>query len=168
MAGPVKLDDIDFALLESLAEHPQVGVLETSRRIKVARATVQARLRKLTEAGVISGFHPHIDVAAAGFGVQCFVQLQTVQGELDAVAADLAAIPGVLEAYATTGASDVLCRIAAPDHEGLQAVLVEIGRSRFVARSSSIVVLSAIVEPRTMPLLRTLSGHRSARAPRYR
>lgn len=167
MAGPVKLDDIDFALLESLAEHPQVGVLETSRRIQVARATVQARLRKLTDAGVIAGFQPHIDVAAAGFGVQCFVQLQTVQGELDGVTHDLTAIPGVLEAYATTGASDVLCRIAAEDHEGLQAVLVQIGRSAYVARSSSIVILSAIVRPRTMPLLRTLSGSRSARAPRY-
>lgn len=168
MAHSVVLDDIDFALLESLAEHPQVGVLETSRRIKVARATVQARLKKLSDAGVISGFQPHIDVAAAGFGVQCFVQLQTAQGELEAVSAELAAIPGILEAYSTTGASDILCRVAAADHEGLQATLVQIGRSRFVSRSASIMVLSAIVPPRTMPLLRTLESARSSRAPRYR
>lgn len=168
MSDPVQLDDIDFALLESLAEHPQIGILETSRRIHVARATVQARLRKLEQAGVIAGYQPHLDVAAAGFGVQCFVQLQTAQGELDKVAAGLAAIPGVLEAYATTGTSDVLCRIAAQDHAGLQDVLVQIGRSPYVVRSSSIVVLSAIVPFRTMPLLQTLDRRKAARAPRYR
>jgi DNA-binding Lrp family transcriptional regulator len=168
MSDPVQLDDIDFALLESLAEHPQIGILETSRRIHVARATVQARLRKLEQAGVIAGYEPHLDVAAAGFGVQCFVQLQTAQGELDKVAADLTAIPGVLEAYATTGTSDVLCRVAAQDHAGLQDALLQIGRSKYVARSSSIVVLSAIVPFRTMPLLQTLDRRKASRAPRYR
>jgi DNA-binding Lrp family transcriptional regulator len=168
MSEAARLDDIDFALLESLAEHPQIGVLETSRRIRVARATVQARLRKLEEAGVIAGYQPHIDLAAAGFPVQCFVQLQTVQGELDKVAEDLAAIPGVLEAYATTGASDVLCRVAAQSHQGLQEALIEIGRSRFVSRSDSIVVLSAIIPFRTMPLLQTLDRRKAVRAPRYR
>ena len=168
MSDPIQLDDIDFALLESLAEHPQIGILETSRRIHVARATVQARLRKLEEAGVIAGYQPHIDVAAAGFGVQCFVQLQTTQDELEKVAADLAAIPGVLEAYATTGTSDVICRVAAQDHPGLQDALLQISRSRYVSRSSSIVVLSAIVPFRAMPLLQTLDRRKNARAPRYR
>src|SRR5204862_160681 len=75
MRHGIELDEIDLALLTSLHEAPQIGVLETSRRIKVARATVQARLRKLEEAGVIAGYQPQIDLAAAGFGVQCFVQL---------------------------------------------------------------------------------------------
>lgn len=165
MSG-IELDEIDLALLTSLHEAPQIGVLETSRRIRVARATVQARLRKLEEAGVIAGYQPQIDVAAAGFGVQCFVQLHIAQGELDKVAEDLTAMPGVLEAWATTGENDILCRIAAASHEGLQETLVQLSRSRFVARSSSIVVLSAIVKPRTLPLLQTIDAKRS-RAPRY-
>lgn len=166
MSAGVELDEVDLALLTSLHEDPQIGVLETSRRIHVARATVQARLRKLEEAGIIAGYEPQIDVAAAGFGVQCFVQLQVEQGEIEAVAADLAAIPGVLEAYATTGASDVLCRVAAASHDRLQETLVQMSRSRWVARSTSIIVLSAVVKPRVLPLLQTLE-RRPSRAPRY-
>ncbi len=166
MRHGIELDEIDLALLTSLHEAPQIGVLETSRRIKVARATVQARLRKLEEAGVIAGYQPQIDLAAAGFGVQCFVQLHIAQGELDSVAAELAEIPGVLEAWATTGENDILCRVAAASHEGLQETLVKIARSRFVARSSSIVVLSAVVKPRSLPLLQTVEAMPS-RAPRY-
>lgn len=165
----VKLDAIDFALLDSLHRDPQIGVLETSRRIRVARATVQARLKKLESAGIIVGYHPHIDLAAAGFDVQCFVQLETTQGELHQVGAALAAIPGVLEAFATTGASDVLCRVAATSHQELQATLVEIGRNPLISRSISIVVLSEIVKFRAMPLLRTLdTDDRSMRSPKYR
>ncbi|RJS46122.1 Lrp/AsnC family transcriptional regulator [Nocardioides cavernaquae] len=166
MRHGIELDEIDLALLTSLHEAPQIGVLETSRRIKVARATVQARLRKLEEAGVIAGYQPQIDLAAAGFGVQCFVQLHIAQGELDSVADELAEIPGVLEAWATTGDNDILCRVAAASHEGLQETLVQLSRQQFVARSSSIVVLSTIVKPRTLPLLQTVEA-KPSRAPRY-
>lgn len=168
MLDLVTLDDVDFALLDSLHRDPQIGVLETSRRVGVARATVQARLKKLEGAGVIAGYQPHLDVAAAGFGVQCFVQLETAQGELSAVAEELAAIPNVLEAFATTGGSDVLCRVAAASHQGLQETLLRIGRSPLVARSISIVVLSEIVPFRAMPLLRTLDARPVSRSPRYR
>lgn len=162
----IELDEIDLALLTSLHEAPQIGVLETSRRIKVARATVQARLRKLEEAGVIAGYAPQIDLAAAGFGVQSFVQLHIAQGELDSVSEELAAIPGVIEAWATTGENDILCHVAAASHEGLQQTLVQIARSKFVARSSSIVVLSSVVKARTLPLLQTVEA-KPSRAPRY-
>ena len=55
-------------------------------------------------------FGPDVDVAAAGFGVQAFVTLEIAQGALDDVHRDLAAIPGVLEAHATTGSGDLAFR----------------------------------------------------------
>src|SRR4029453_7670664 len=39
---------LDARLLALLAEEPRIGVLECSRRLQVARGTVQARLDKLT------------------------------------------------------------------------------------------------------------------------
>ena len=47
-------------LIELLAEEPRIGVLECSRRLGVARGTVQARLDKLVDRGVIGGFGPEI------------------------------------------------------------------------------------------------------------
>ena len=119
----------------------------------VARATATARLQRLEQAGVVTGFGPDIDVAAAGFGVQAFVTLEIAQGALDSVHRELAAIPGILEAHATTGSGDVLCRVAASSHEALQRTLVELNRSSAVVRSTSVVVLSRLVPWRTLPLL---------------
>ncbi|KOX06103.1 AsnC family transcriptional regulator [Streptomyces sp. NRRL B-1140] len=163
-----ELDELDVALLTALSENPRVGDLELSRLTKVARATVQSRLRRLTETGVISDWDPSVDAAAAGFPVQAFVTLEIAQGALDDVAADLEGIPHVLEAYVTTGSSDVLCKVATPSHQELQATLVRLNRSASVVRSTSVMVLSVLVPPRILPLLRTATPTRPGRAPAYR
>jgi DNA-binding Lrp family transcriptional regulator len=111
-----ELDALDLALIGALRDNPRAGVLQLSRLTRVARATVQSRLDRMERDGVITGYGPDIDVAAAGFGVLAFVTLEITQGALDRVREDLAAIPGVLEAYAITGAGDVLCQVAATAH----------------------------------------------------
>ena len=63
------------------------------------------------------------------------------------MAEELTAIPGVLEAYATTGTSDVLCRVAAASHQDLQETLLALNRSVTVVRSTSTIVLSVVVAP---------------------
>lgn len=151
----MNLDDLDVTLLETLHTHPRVGDLELSRVAGVARATVQSRLRKMTEAGVIRDWAPTIDPAAAGHTVQAFVTLEISQGALEDVRRDLAEIPEVLEAYVTTGSFDVFCKVATGSHAKLQEVLVRIDQSHAVVRSTSVVTLSTLIEPRTLDLLRT-------------
>ena len=81
------IDDLDLALLRSLHAHPRIGDMELSRVTKVARATVQSRLRRLADIGVIASWGPEVDAAAAGFPVQAFVTLEIAQGALAQVAA---------------------------------------------------------------------------------
>jgi DNA-binding Lrp family transcriptional regulator len=158
------LDALDVALLAALREHRRAGVLELSRITGVARATVSARLQRREDAGVVTGYGPDIDVTAAGFGVQAFVTLEIAQGAIEAVRRDLEAIPGVLEAHATTGSGDVLCRVAASSHEALQQTLVHLNRSSAVVRSTSVVALSQLVPWRTLPLLESESAPGAGRS----
>jgi DNA-binding Lrp family transcriptional regulator len=168
MAGDGAIDALDLALLTALTDSPRSGVLELSRQVGVARATVQARLQRLEESGVIAGYGPEIDLGAAGFTVQAFVTLEIAQGALAEVTADLVAIPGVLEAHATTGAGDVLCRVAAESHGALQEILLRLGRSSCVVRSTSVIALSELVPRRALPLLAAGGGRPAGRAPAYR
>ena len=153
MAERRLLDALDVGLLSALRTAPRAGVLELARLTGVARATVQARLSRLEETGVVTGHGPDVDLAAAGYPVSAFVTLEIAQGGLDEVAAHLAALPGVLEAHATTGTGDVLCRVAAASMDDLQRTLLELSRSPAVVRSTSVVALSCLVEPRFLPLL---------------
>lgn len=160
-------DALDVALLRALQEHPRIGDLELSRTAKVARATVQGRLRRMDEHGVIRDWSPTVDVAAAGFEVQAFVTLEIAQGALSDVTAHLESIPEVLEAHVTTGSFDVICRVATASHAQLQEVLVRIDQSAFVTRSTSVVALSVLIQPRTLPLLES-RAEPAGRAPAYR
>jgi DNA-binding Lrp family transcriptional regulator len=165
----VHLDPLDVALVGALRDNPRAGPLELSRLTRVARATVQSRLAKLEDAGVITGYGPDVDLAAAGYPVQAFVTLEIAQGALEEIRADLEEIPGVIEAYATTGAGDVLARVAAPSHGGLQETLLLLNRSPSIARTTSVIVLSVIVSPRVLPLLAAdVTDTAGTRAPAYR
>ncbi|KWV33225.1 Lrp/AsnC family transcriptional regulator [Micromonospora rifamycinica] len=155
----VQLDALDGRLVQLLAEEPRIGVLECSRRLGVARGTVQARLDKLVDRGVIGGFGPEISPAAIGFAVTSFVTLEISQRHgHDTVTAHLAAIPEVLEAHTITGASDLLCRIVARSNTDLQRVIDQIVSSEAIRRASTIIALAEQIPYRTLPLLRSAAG----------
>jgi len=162
-----ELDALDVDLLSALPDHTRVGVLELSRTLHVARGTVQARLDRLERAGVLTGYGPEVDLAAAGYVVQAFVTLEIAQGALHDVTAELAARPAVLEAYACTGSSDVICRVVASSHEDLHQNLLAINQSPTISRSTSVIILSVVVPPRPLPELGSAPRQAPRRAPAY-
>jgi DNA-binding Lrp family transcriptional regulator len=161
----VQLDRLDVRLIELLAAEPRIGVLECSRRLRVARGTVQARLDKLQARGVIRGFGPDISPAAIGFSVTSFVTLEISQryGH-DPVAAHLAEIPEVLEAHTITGSSDLLCRIVARSNADLQRVIDQIVSYEGITRASTIIALAEQIGYRLLPLVRSAAGAASSGA----
>jgi DNA-binding Lrp family transcriptional regulator len=149
------IDELDARLIELLTEEPRIGVLECSRRLGVARGTVQARIDRLQERGVIRGFGPDVDPAALGYQVTAFVTLEIRQaGGHDPVAARLAAIPEVIEVHTITGGGDMLCRIVGRSNQDLQRVIDLIVDVEGVRRASTVIALATPVHQRTLPLVR--------------
>jgi len=149
------LDGLDIRILELLSAEPRLGVLETSRRLGVARGTVQSRLARLQASGVIASFGPTLDPSALGFGVTAFVTLEIRQATGHApVRTHLSAIPEVIEAHTITGSGDVLARVVARSNADLQRVLDLITGSGEVARASSVIALATEIPARVLPLLR--------------
>lgn len=150
------VDDLDVRLIELFAADPRIGVLEASRRLGVARGTVQARLERLQRDGVITGFGPDLEPRALGYAVTAFVTLEIVQGHgHDAVAAHLATIPEVLEAHTISGAADMMCRVVARSNADLQRVLDLVVADPSINRSSTTIALATQIPLRTLPLLRS-------------
>src|SRR6185437_6239286 len=153
------IDQLDARLIELLTAEPRVGMLEASRRLRVARGTVQARLDRLQAGGVITGYGPEISPAALGHGVMAFVTLEIRQaGGHDPVASRLAAIAEVLEAHTITGAGDMLCRVVARTNADLQRVIDAIVDVPGVLRTSTVIALDTPVPYRALPLVRAAAG----------
>lgn len=157
--GNMTIDPLDADLIELLTREPRVGVLEASRRLGVARGTVQARLDRLQRSGVVRGFGPEVDPAAAGYPVTAFCTLEIRQGRgHDVVTAHLAAIPEVLEAHTITGSGDLLVRVVAGSNADLQRVIDQVVDDENVLRTSTVIALQTQIRHRTMPLVRAAAG----------
>jgi DNA-binding Lrp family transcriptional regulator len=158
------IDELDARLIELLTAEPRVGVLEASRRLRVARGTIQARLDRLQARGVVTGYGPDIDPAALGQGVSAFVTLEIRQvGGHDPVADRLAGIPEVLEVHTITGAGDMLCRVVARTNADLQRVIDAIVGVAGVVRASTVIALATPVPYRVLPLVRSVAGIKARR-----
>lgn len=148
------LDALDRALLRTVLREPRLGVLETSRRLRIARGTAQARLARLERERVIRDWAPTVDPLALGFAVTAFATLEVQQGGgHQAVADHLTSIPEVLEAHTTTGQGDLLCRIVARDHADLQRVLDELTASPLISRTATVISLTNEIPYRVVQLL---------------
>jgi DNA-binding Lrp family transcriptional regulator len=152
------MDDLDATLIRLFAAEPRVGVLEASRRLRVARGTVQARLNKLSETGVVTGWGPDLAPEAIGYPVTAFLTLEIRQGSADdggheAIAEHLATIPEVLEAFTITGAGDMWCRVVARSNSDLQRVIDAVLSDAGIVRSSTVIALATQIPYRVLPLL---------------
>jgi DNA-binding Lrp family transcriptional regulator len=151
--GRAGIDELDARLLHELDAAPRVGVLELSRRLGVARATVQARLDRLVRRGIIATFAPTLNPEALGFGVTAFATLEIRQGRGAQVLDHLRSIPEVLEVHTITGQGDMLCRLVARSNDDLQHVLNRVTEYEEIVRTSTVIALSNPISHRVLPLV---------------
>jgi DNA-binding Lrp family transcriptional regulator len=164
----MSIDELDARLLVTLRENPRVGLLEVARILGVARGTVQARLTKLEQRGVITGHGPEVDASAMGYPISAFMLVELAQGQLLEAVAALQAVPEVLEADAISGPQDLICRIVARDTQHLQQLVNELLRTPAIQRCTSYIVLSSQVPPRTEPLIEAAAAEFATPSPAVR
>ncbi|MDN4598311.1 Lrp/AsnC family transcriptional regulator [Leifsonia virtsii] len=153
------VDKLDAELIALLAAEPRLGVFEASRRLGVARGTVQARLDRLQRSGVVQDFAPTVDPELLGYPVTAFVTAELATGE-DGTGEDgagvvdrLRGIPEVLEAHTITGAGDLLIRAVARSNADLKRVIGRIVGAPGIVRTSTVIALATAIPYRTVPLV---------------
>jgi DNA-binding Lrp family transcriptional regulator len=159
---PPPVDELDGQILHLFSTEPRVGVLEASRRLRLARGTVQARLNRLERDGVVVSWAPRISPAALGYSVTAFVTLEIVQHEgRDELTSRLAQIAEVLECWTVTGPGDLWCRVVARSNADLQRVIDSMVTDPSVVRSVSLVGLAEPIPYRTEPLVQSATEPRA-------
>jgi len=147
------IDQLDARIILDMAEHPRSGVLEMSRRLGVARNTVYARLARLEDSGVVTGYGPDVNLAAIGYGVQAFCTLELLQGRFSEVADKLASIPEVIEVHTIAGQGDLVCKLVSTSNPGIMAVVEQILKIDGVDRTTTAISLTEQMTRRTHQLI---------------
>jgi len=149
-----RIDTTDASLLIALVGRPRASAIALSEQTGLSRNTVQARLAKLEQQGVLDSFERQIPPATLGYPLTAYITTQVNQHRLDEVAAALAGIPEVLQADGVSGDSDLLVQVVATDADDLYRIAGQILAIPGVERTSTALVMRELVSYRITPLLR--------------
>ena len=139
----MKLDRIDCGLLEMLQQDARLSNKELARRSGISASTCLERVRRLSEAGVLSGFHAEVSPRALGIGVEAMISVRHSQHHrlaLDTVRQQLLEMPAVTQVFLLAGPLDVLLHVTARDVDHLRQVCEQITARREVAHIETSLV----------------------------
>jgi DNA-binding Lrp family transcriptional regulator len=147
------VDETDARLLLALTRNPRATVVALAEEVGLTRNTVQARLARLEERGVLRTFERRIDPAALGYPLTAYVTVQVVQRRLGPVADALERIPEVLEVQGLSGQGDLLVQVVARDADDLYRIAGLLLATDGVERTTTSLVMRRLVDHRITPLL---------------
>lgn len=123
-----QIDKTDKKILDLLLENARTPISLISRRLKITGAAVHQRLKKLSEAGVITGSKYCVSPAGLGYHTLAFVGIQvnlTSDHTHNEVFDKILDIPEVVECHSITGKYSYMLKIYAQSNEHLKKILVE-------------------------------------------
>lgn len=139
---PATVDGIDLQLIEELQQNARIPFAELARRVQLSTPAVIDRVRRLEEAGVLLGYHAHVNAASLGLKVSAFVKV-TVAGDRIAAFASLArSIPEIIECHRVTGNESFLAQVVVRDMDHLEQVLDAL--MPYVSTNTAIVLNSPV------------------------
>ncbi len=122
------LDEIDRKILRALQMEARLTTSELAGRVGVSPSPCWTRVKRLEEAGYITGYVALLDQEKLGFPDTVLVEVTLERHDeevLDRFGRALAELPEVLEAYLTTGEYDYLIKVAVAGTTGYERFLRE-------------------------------------------
>ncbi|MGB1515514.1 MAG: Lrp/AsnC family transcriptional regulator [Paracoccaceae bacterium] len=114
----MKLDEFDYKIIRLLIQDARQTHLEISDKIGLSPSPCARRIRKLEDAGLITGYTAKIDESMLGFDFTVFVSIK-LDRQIDENLVDfeknILRYPEVLDCWLMTGTYDYLLRVAVRD-----------------------------------------------------
>lgn len=141
MSPKPTLDAVDRRIVAALGRDARLSVRQLAEQVHISRSAAHARLTRLVDEGVITGFHAAIDREKLGLSLTALVIVK-VDTDWSTVSEALAALPFVEKAQALGGDVDILLTVNAPNHDALsETILRRIHTMPGVASTRSYIVL---------------------------
>jgi len=149
-----ELDGKDWQLLEALQQDARLGYAELGRKVRLSAPAVAERVKRLEEAGVISGYRATVDPKRLGYGISAMIRLRCDGATCARIGALVADIPEVLECRRLAGEDSALLHVVAMSIGHLESVLDRLLKTNASTSTTTLIVLQTPHEHR--PLTRAM------------
>ena len=117
------LDEIDRKILLELQSDARTSYAELGRRVGLTTPAVIERVRKLEDAGVITGYRAEIDTAKIGLPITAFVRMSITGVDYSRIIEVAEQSNEVLECHRGTGGDSFIMKVAVASVEHLQEII---------------------------------------------
>ena len=142
--GPyvINLDDVDRQLISLLRDDARTSVVTLAKQLRVARATVQNRLTRLEQNGVIVGYTVRLKPAAEKHRIRALMSVAVHGNRAAEVIKVLRGHPNVATIHSTNGRWDLIAELHADSLENFDRVLGAIRLIDGIANTETSILLS--------------------------
>lgn len=120
-------DATDWRILDALQQDGRATFAELARAVAMSPSAVTERVRRLEEAGVISGYTAVVDQERLGRGILAFVRLRYPNGNYKPFHDLLDTTPEIMEAHHVTGDDCFVIKVGARSMSHLEEISGKIG-----------------------------------------
>ena len=143
-----QLDQTDQKILSLLVKNARMPFLEIARLCDVSGAAIHQRVKRLEQAGVITGSRLLVKPQALGLNVCAFVSISLSEASKYAeVVERLAQIPEVVECHFVTGKYALLVKLYCFDNDHLMEVLLNtIQKIPHILATETMIALDEVID----------------------
>ena len=137
------LDETGWHILEALQENARLSFSELGQRVGLSSPAVAERVRRMEDAGIITGYRAEVNTAKIGYPITAIIRVSNSSGERCArLTASTQSIPEVLECYRVTGSDSLIMKVMAASVEHLELLIDRISEHGQLTTS---IVLSTVL-----------------------
>lgn len=137
-----QLDKISWNILRELQVDARLSYAELGRRVGLTTPAVIERVRKLEDAGIITGYRAEIDAAKVGLPITAFIRMSITGVDYSHIIEVVQESNEVLECHRGTGGDSFIMKVAVADVGHLQTIIDKL--VPFGITTTSIVLSSPV------------------------
>ncbi|MBV2143390.1 Lrp/AsnC family transcriptional regulator [Falsochrobactrum sp. TDYN1] len=162
MKTALKLDTVDFRILEAVQENARITRSALAEKVGLSPTPCWLRLRKLEEAGIITGYHAHIALRKVAPIAHVAVQITLGnhrQSDFDRFERAVCAIPEIVSCWSVGGGVDYFLMIVAHDIDSYQRLIDRmLDQNIGIERYFTYIVTKLVKDEKTGVPLSLLAG----------
>lgn len=141
LESKAELDARDWQLLEALQQDARLGYAELGRKVGLSAPAAAERVKRMEEAGVITGYRAVVEPRRLGYSIDAMVRLRCDGGICARIGTIVADIPEVLDCRRLAGEDSALLRVVAMSVAHLETVLDRLLKIHPSISTTTLIVL---------------------------
>lgn len=137
-----EITDKDRTLLSLLKENARLSTTALADHLGLSRATVQTRIKRLEDTGVIKGYGVRLQKGLGIRDIRCHVLIIHAPRMVDRIVKSLSAIRAVEAVHSVSGTVDLIAEVATETVDDMDRVIDQIGSIDGVEKTNSHLILS--------------------------